>query len=95
MLHEASCYTRALVALRILPFGTLPAVLHLVSCYIEGMLYKGYPTVRTFLASSGRSQGRQGLADVCRKLRVSRLGVRFRVRGVGLTKGEVVEVDER
>ena len=46
MLHSGLCYTRALVALRILAFGTLPAVLHKGSCYIEGMLYKGYPTLQ-------------------------------------------------
>jgi hypothetical protein len=33
------------VASRILPCGTLPAVLHWGSCYIKGMLYKGYTTV--------------------------------------------------
>ena len=33
------------MVLRILPFGTLPAVLHWGSCYITGMLYKGYTTV--------------------------------------------------
>ena len=33
------------MALRILPFGTMPAVLHWGSCYIKGMLYKGYTTV--------------------------------------------------
>ena len=31
------------MALRILPVGTLPAVLHEDSCYIEGMLYRVTP----------------------------------------------------
>jgi len=37
------------VALRILPFGTLLAVLHKGACYIKGMLYKGYTTVATIV----------------------------------------------
>ena len=49
MLHKGLCYIRVLVALRILPFGTLPAVLHQGSCYIKGMLYKGYTTVQVTL----------------------------------------------
>ena len=45
MLHQGLCYIRVLVALRILPFGTLPAVQHYGWCYIKAMLYKGYTTV--------------------------------------------------
>ena len=37
------------MALRICPFETLPAVLHYGSCYIKGMLYKGYTTVESNL----------------------------------------------
>jgi len=35
-----------------LPFGTLPTVLHKGSCYIKGMLYKGYTTVVLLGAST-------------------------------------------
>ena len=46
MLHQGACYTKALVALRIWPSGTLPVVLYEGSRCIEDMLYKGCPTVR-------------------------------------------------
>jgi len=45
MLQWGLCYIRVLVALRILPFETMPAVLHQGSCYVKAMLYKDYTTV--------------------------------------------------